>query len=103
MNDKEPLGVTRAFTASDQAPPAADAAPPSLPATIGRYKVQRLLGQGGFGLVVLAHDQQLDRRVRVKVPHARLVSRPEDAQAYLAEARTVANLDHPHIVPVYDI
>ncbi|HVC97898.1 MAG TPA: protein kinase [Pirellulales bacterium] len=102
MNDKEPLGVTRAFTASDEAPPA-DAAPPSLPARIGRYKVQLLLGQGGFGLVFLAHDEQLDRRVAVKVPHARLVSRPEDAQAYLAEARTVANLDHPHIVPVYDI
>ena len=39
----------------------------------------------------------------VKVPHARLISRPEDAEAYLTEARTVANLDHPHIVPVYDV
>jgi serine/threonine protein kinase len=37
------------------------------------------------------------------VPHPHLVSRPEDAEAYLAEARTVAGLDHPHIVPVYDV
>ena len=34
---------------------------------------------------------------------ARLVARPEDAEAYLTEARTVANLDHPHIVPVFDV
>jgi serine/threonine protein kinase len=37
------------------------------------------------------------------VPHAHLVSGPEDAQPYLAEARTVAGLDHPYIVPVYDL
>jgi eukaryotic-like serine/threonine-protein kinase len=80
-----------------------DASAACLPEKIGRYNAQRLLGQGGFGLVFLAYDEQLDRRVAVKVPHARLVSRPEDAQAYLAEARTVANLDHPHIVPVYDV
>jgi serine/threonine protein kinase/formylglycine-generating enzyme required for sulfatase activity len=73
------------------------------PQTIGRYRVLKLLGQGGFGLVYLAHDEQLNRPVAVKVPHARLVSRPEDAQAYLDEARTVANLDHPNIVPVYDV
>jgi len=45
----------------------------------------------------------LQRLVAIKVPHANLVSRPEDAEAYLIEARTVANLDHPNIVPVYDV
>ena len=74
-----------------------------VPASIGRYRVERLLGQGGFGLVFLAHDEQLDRQIAVKVPHARLIERPEDAELYLAEARTVALLDHPHIVPVYDV
>ena len=49
--------------------------------------------KGGFGLVYLAQDEQLDRLVANKVPHANLISKPEDAQAYLAEARTVANLD----------
>ena len=39
----------------------------------------------------------------IKVPHRKLVDRPEDAEAYLTEARTVANLDHPNIVPVYDV
>ncbi|MBW3596007.1 MAG: SUMF1/EgtB/PvdO family nonheme iron enzyme [Planctomycetes bacterium] len=75
----------------------------SQPRHIGRYRIEKLLGKGGFGLVYLAHDERLKRSVTVKVPHARLVTRPEDAEAYLAEARTVANLDHPHIVPVYDV
>ena len=82
-------------------PAAAEA--PRPPPQIGRYRIERLLGQGGFGLVYLAHDDQLARPVAIKVPHARLVARPEVAEAYLAEARTVANLDHPNIVPVYDV
>jgi serine/threonine protein kinase/formylglycine-generating enzyme required for sulfatase activity len=70
---------------------------------IGRYRVERVLGQGGFGIVYLAHDERLQRFVAIKVPHRRLISRPADAEAYLAEARTVANLDHPNIVPVHDV
>ena len=73
------------------------------PTAIGRYRVLRRLGQGGFGRVYLARDEELDRPVAVKVPHRRLVARPEDAEAYLTEARTVAHLDHPHIVPVFDV
>src|SRR5262249_6346554 len=70
---------------------------------IGRYRVERLLGHGGFGQVYLAQDDQLDRLVTVKVPHRHLVSRFEDAEPYLLEARIVAKLDHPHIVPVFDV
>ncbi|MCS7466142.1 protein kinase [Stieleria sp. ICT_E10.1] len=73
------------------------------PEQIGRYRIEKVLGKGGFGLVYLGHDERLDRPVAVKVPHAHLISRPEDAEAYLAEARTVASLDHDHIVPVYDV
>src|SRR5271156_116280 len=75
----------------------------ALPTHIGRYRVDRVLGKGSFGLVYLAHDDQLQRLVAIKVPHARLISRPEDAEAYLTEARTVASLDHPNIVPVFDV
>src|SRR5205085_11708666 len=69
---------------------------------IGRYRVEGILGQGGFGIVYKAYDDQLDRHVAVKVPHAQRISTAEDASAYLAEARAVAKLDHPNIVPVHD-
>lgn len=73
------------------------------PVQIGRYRVVKLLGQGGFGCVYLALDDQLKRSVAIKVPVSELVSRPEDAALYLEEARTLASLDHPGIVPVHDI
>jgi len=73
------------------------------PPQIGRYRVERVLGQGGFGLVYLAHDDQLQRLVAIKVPHAKLVAQTTNAEAYLTEARTVASLDHTNIVPVFDV
>ena len=73
------------------------------PQHIGRYRIEKVLGEGGFGLVYLAHDDQLERCVAIKVPQRRRISRPEDAEAYLTEARVVAKLDHPHIVPVHDV
>ena len=109
MAGNDPCGPTQNFpgdqneSSADAAPASPEVEPSDHPERIGRYRIEKVLGEGGFGLVYLAYDEQLDRRVAVKVPHARLVSRPEDAEAYLTEARTVANLDHPHIVPVYDV
>jgi serine/threonine protein kinase/formylglycine-generating enzyme required for sulfatase activity/tetratricopeptide (TPR) repeat protein len=74
-----------------------------VPTRIGRYRVVKLLGQGGFGQVYLARDDDLNRSVAIKIPRPERVSRPEDVDAYLTEARIVAGLDHPHIVPVYDV
>ncbi len=99
MNDPERTG---AFQPDGKESPALDITA-VLPTHIGRYRVERILGQGGFGVVYLAHDGQLQRLVAIKVPHRKLVDHSEDAEAYLTEARTVANLDHPHIVPVFDI
>jgi serine/threonine protein kinase len=81
----------------------ADPPTPELPHQIGRYRVERLLGQGGFGVVYLAHDDQLHRPVAIKVPHRERISSAEDVEAYLAEARILASMDHPHIVPVFDV
>jgi eukaryotic-like serine/threonine-protein kinase len=73
------------------------------PTQIGRYRVIRLLGKGGFGNVYLAHDDDLGRFVAIKVPRPERVSKPEDIESYLNEARILAGLDHPHIVPVHDV
>lgn len=70
---------------------------------VGRYLIDRLLGQGGFGAVYLARDEQLGRMVAIKVAHPQLIRNHADASMYLEEARNVAMLDHPHIVPVHDV
>lgn len=75
---------------------------PQEPLQIGRYKILRVLGDGGFGRVYLAQDGELGRNVAIKVPHPSRVARLSDIDAYLSEARIVANLDHSAIVPVYD-
>jgi tRNA A-37 threonylcarbamoyl transferase component Bud32 len=85
-------------TSGDPAPPAEP-----LPARIGRYRVLGVLGEGAFGTVYLAHDEQLDRRVAVKVPRPdRLVS-PAHRQEFLDEARVAARVCHPGIVTLHDV
>ena len=73
------------------------------PTKIGRYRIIHRLGQGGFGRVYLAHDDDLDRPVAIKVPNPERITHPEDVEAFLTEARILAKLDHPNIVPVYDV
>ena len=89
----------------DRQPPHEDAADTRLgdPRKIGRYRLVRRLGQGGFGRVYLARDDDLDRPVAIKVPNPERVAGPGDVEIYLAEARALAKLDHSDIVPVYDV
>ena len=73
------------------------------PHRVGRYRIERTLGEGGFGRVYLGHDDELERAVAIKVPRREVVSGPDAVGQYLKEARTVAALEHPYIVPVYDV
>jgi serine/threonine protein kinase len=99
-NDFSPLN---SWQDAPTTPPTTEPVTLGLPSMIGRYRVEKVLGKGGFGIVYLAHDEQLQRSVAVKVPNREQIAGPEDAEAYLAEARILAGLDHPHIVPVFDV
>jgi serine/threonine protein kinase len=77
--------------------------PAEMPNRLGRYRVLEKLGEGGFGVVYKGYDDELHREVAIKIPPADWVASPENAEAYLAEARVLAKLDHPGIVPVYDV
>jgi serine/threonine protein kinase len=97
-------GVTEEFRAGENdAGGARPSAVITAPDFLGRYRVNRLIGQGGFGQVFLAHDTVLDRDVAVKLPVVATHSDSLDVDTYLREARLVARLSHPNIVPVYDV
>ncbi len=68
----------------------------------GRFRILQTLGQGGFGIVFLAWDATLRRRVALKVPQPETLVSPEARKRFVREARAAAGLDHPNIVPVYE-
>jgi eukaryotic-like serine/threonine-protein kinase len=63
---------------------------------IGKYKILRTIGSGGFGTVYLAEDTWIDKRVALKVPHKQSV----DFGELLREPRLLASLNHPNIVTI---
>jgi serine/threonine-protein kinase len=66
-----------------------------------RYRIERELGQGGMATVYLADDLKHDRKVAVKVLRPELAA-VIGAERFLSEIKTTANLQHPHILPLFD-
>ncbi len=77
--------------------------PVSVGASVGRYRVLEILGMGGMGIVYLAHDPELDRKVAVKVIRGRGRHNTEQSTRLLREARAMAKLSHPNVIAVHDI
>jgi eukaryotic-like serine/threonine-protein kinase len=67
----------------------------------GRYRIERELGEGGMAKVYLAHDVRHNRRVALKVLKPDFTA-VVGAERFLAEIETTANLQHPHILPLFD-
>lgn len=75
---------------------------------LGHYRLQRLIGSGSMGEVYLADDSRLPRQVAIKVVRNEVSNYPgsgavsDAARLFLREAKVIARLDHPHILPLYD-
>src|SRR5436853_2104299 len=67
----------------------------------GRYEILERLGSGGMGVVYLAHDPELDRRVALKL--RRDPDDPDVAARFAREARAMAQVNHPNVVTVFDV
>ena len=70
---------------------------------LGRFELIEAVGVGAFGTVYKARDPKLDRVVAIKVPRSGSLATEEDRDRFLREARSVAQLRHPGIVPVHEV
>src|SRR5436309_10280576 len=68
----------------------------------GRYRIVRKLGTGGMADVYLAEDQELGRRVAIKILNDRHAADEQFVERFRREAKNAAGLSHPNIVSIYD-
>lgn len=85
----------------DYRPPARQAG--DVGRTIGRFELMEHVGVGAFGTVYKAHDPQLRRLVAVKVPRLACIMGQNEHERFFREARSMAHLKHPAIVPVHEV
>ncbi|MEW4530603.1 protein kinase [Maioricimonas sp. JC845] len=71
--------------------------------TLGHFVIRRKLGEGGFGVVYLARDEQLQREVALKLPRQPRLLDPNSSARLIWEAQTAAKLDHRNLLPVYEV
>lgn len=68
-----------------------------------RYEFERVLGRGGMGVVLRAHDTLLKRPVAIKILSDELAGMPEAERVFLSESQALATLNHPNLVGIYDV
>jgi ABC-type branched-subunit amino acid transport system substrate-binding protein/streptogramin lyase len=76
--------------------------PPGVGSTFGRFRIEAVLGRGGMGVVHRAFDEQLQRRIALKLLAAGLADDRRFRERFLRESRLAAAIEHPAIVPIYD-
>ena len=68
----------------------------------GRYRLDAQIGRGGMSTVYRAFDTVLERPVAIKLMHREIAADSDQLERFRREARSVAQLNHPHIVTVID-
>jgi serine/threonine protein kinase/tricorn protease-like protein len=84
------------------APRRVKAIPSWAPDRIGRFEILSVLGSGGFAVVYLARDPDLNRQIALKVPRPHSLMNSELRRRFVTEAKAVASLDHPNIISVFE-
>jgi serine/threonine protein kinase len=69
----------------------------------GKYKLSRLIGQGGMGSVFVAENTLTGKQVAIKCLHRQFAGTPEAGQRFLREAKASARIRHPNVVDIYDV
>jgi eukaryotic-like serine/threonine-protein kinase len=69
----------------------------------GRYELEKELGRGGMGVVYMARDKQLDRKVALKFLGTLIDNSDEYRERFVREARTAAKISHPNVINIFDI
>jgi len=76
---------------------------PELLGRLGRYEIERVIGKGGMGIVLKAHDTELHRVVAIKVLAAHLANNASARKRFAREAQAAAAVLHPNVIPIFNV